>query len=176
MNRSNITAWLLIIIGGFLLLNYFNLFHFERGTVAIAASFILTLLFFNRTIHNPNRKGLLGTTFFLIMTILLAGMQFGYFPVDDRLGGGIVLVSLGISNLICYVFTRNKISNLVWAFVFIALGSPFIIGYYKLMPLWIVENYYMTYWPGLLIIIGVVVLIDGILRKRIKEPNKTHHS
>jgi len=175
MKRSNLTAWLLILAGGFLLLNHFGLFLFNRAVIAIIISIFFSIVFINRAIHNSDRKGMVGAGFFTLLAIVLVGMQLGLFPVDDRLGAGLVLLSLGFSNLIYYLVTRNKISNLIWAFIFIAIGIPFLIGYYDLMPLWIIEDYYATYWPGLLIFIGLVVLIDGLLRRRRKVSDDSYH-
>ena len=175
MKRSNLTAWLLILAGGFLLLNYFGLFLFDRAVIAIIISIFFTIVFINRATHSSDKKGMVGAGFFMLLAIILISMQFRLLPINDRLGAGLVLLSLGLSNLIYYLVTRNKISNLIWAFIFIAIGIPFLIGFYDLVPLWIIEDYYVTYWPGLLIFIGLVVLIDSLLRRRKKVSDDSFH-
>ncbi len=166
MRRSKLTAWLLIIFGALLFLNHFDLFSFSRITLFEGLSLLLALIFLNRTVRHPNRKGLLGTVFFSLFLLLLIGMQIGLIPINDALGSGLVLLSLALANLICFLAGRKKMSNLIWSFLFIAGGVPFIIDYFNLMPLWIVEEFYSTYWPAILIIIGVIVLADNFFKQR----------
>jgi len=175
MRRSNFTAWLLIFAGSFLLLNYFDVLEFNRAMGALLASLFLSAVFIQRALVTNPRRGLIGSTFFILLSLMLIGMQAGFIPVDDRLGGGLLLVSLGLANLVCYFVTRYRVSNLIWGFIFILAGTPFLIGYFEWLPLWMVEDYYTTYWPALLIFIGVVVLIDGIRRKRKQQPENSYH-
>lgn len=176
MRNSNFTAWLLIAVGSFLMLNYFEVLEFNRGLISILISLFLSAVFIQRALTSKPRRGIIGATFFISLSAILIAMQSGILPVDDQLGGGLVLIGLGLANLLCYLFTRRKISNIIWGTIFILIGLPFIIGYFQLMPIWLLEDYYTTYWPTLLIFIGLIVLIDGILRKRRQNPPKTFDS
>ena len=176
MKRSNWTAWLLIIAGGVLLLNHFQLFHLNRALGTILLAGFLAIVFFNRALHHPERKGILGGTFFFFVLLILLFMQFGQIPVNDRLGSGLILLALAFANFINYFVSRQKTSNIIYAVIFAVVGAPLIISYYQLLPNWKLEDLYTTYRPVILIIIGLAVLTDGFSRRsgrRIKR-NEIH--
>ncbi len=177
MRKSKLTAWLLIFFGVVLFLNHFDLFAFSRLTIAEGLSLLLAVVFINRSIHNPDRKGLLGAVFFIFFLLILLAMQIRIIPVNDPLGSGLVLLSLSFSNLVCFIAGRKKMSNLIWTFLFLAGGLPFLINYFDLMPLWIVEDFYSTYWPAILIIVGVIVLADSFFKRKKSKPDteNTYH-
>ncbi len=174
MRKSKLTAWLLIFFGVVLFLNHFDLFDFSRLTIAEGLSLLLAVVFINRSLHNSDRKGILGAVFFILFLMILLAMQIGIIPVNDRLGSGLVLLSLSLSNLVCFLVGRKKMSNLIWTFLFFVGGLPFIINYFDLMPLWIVEDFYSTYWPALLILIGVIILADSFIKRKKSKPDTEH--
>ena len=166
MRSSKLTAWLLIFFGVVLFLNHFDWIAFSRISIFEGISLLLALVFISRAIHQPQRKGILGAVFFSLFLLILLAMQIGFIPVSDPLGSGLVLLSLSLANLICFLAGRKKMSNLIWTFLFFAGGIPFIIDFFKVMPLWIVEDFYSTYWPAILIIIGVIVLLDSFFKQK----------
>ena len=174
MRKSKLTAWLLIFFGVVLFLNHFDLFTFSRLIIAEGLSLLLAVVFINRSIHNPERKGLFGAVFFILFLVILLAMQIRIIPVNDPLGSGLVLLSLSLSNFVCFLFGRKKTSNLIWTFLFFAGGIPFIINYFDLMPIWIVEDYYSTYWPALLILVGIIILADSLLKRKKTKPDTEH--
>lgn len=175
MKRSNVTAWLLILAGLFLLLNYFDLIGTNRSYIAIALTLFLSVVFINKTINNEQLTGLFGAVFFSFFTLILLGMEFKLIPIDDRLGGGLLLINLGLANLVVFTFSGHRASNLIWAFVLILLGLPFIIGFFGAAPFWQIEDYYTTFWPVVLIFAGLVLLIDRILRTKKIKPKDSFH-
>lgn len=175
MKRSNVTAWLLILAGLFLLLNHFDLIGSNRSFFAIIFSLFLSIIYINKTIGDARRNGLFGAVFFSSFTLILLGMEFKFIPIDDRLGAGLVLLSLALSNIISFFFNGHKVSNLIWAFVLIVVGLPFLIGFFEIAPIWLIEEYYTTYWPIILIFAGVVILIERIMRRRKIKPKNSFH-
>ncbi len=176
MKRSkNVTAWLLILAGLFLLLNHFNIIGSNRSLIAILITLFLSAVYINKCIRDEQRAGLFGSVFFSLFTFILLGMEFKLIPIDDRLGGGLLLINLGIANLVVFIFRGHHASNLIWAFVLWLVGLPFIIGFLEAAPLWLIEDYYVTYWPIVLIFAGLVILIDRMLRRRKTKPKESFH-
>ncbi len=176
MKRTNWTAWLLIGAGVVLLLNHFNLLDSNRVTTALFLSAFLIFVFVNRARQNPHRKGIIGAVFFTAFFMILLFMKMGWLPVDDRLGSGLLLVSLGFANLVYFLITKRKFSNFVYAIIFIVIGIPFIIGYYRWMDLWELENLYTVYWPVILIIVGLALLIDGYVKHTAAKRKLNSHN
>ncbi len=166
MTRSYLTAWILISTGGLLILNYFGLLSLSRANTAILVSMFLAFIFIAKTLQSKSKSGLFGSTFFTLCSLMLIFMKFSWLPIDDRLGEGLVLAILAISNLINYIFSTRKISQLIWSFIFAAIAIPFIIAYYRLIPMDIISDFYETFWPAVLILIGVLVIIDGYIKRR----------
>lgn len=168
MTRSNTTAWILIIAGSLLILNYFGLLSMSRANAAILISSFLAIVFIIKASRNKNRKGIFGSTFFSLFCVILISMRLDLVPIDDKLGAGLVIVSLAIANLANFIFSSRKISHLIWAFIYTAIALPLIIAYYKVIPMENIGAFYETYWPAILILIGASVILDSFFRRRRK--------
>lgn len=175
MKRTNFTAWLLILAGIFLLLNHFDLVGTNRSFFAIIISIFISVVYINKTIGNTNLNGLFGAVFFSSFTLVLLCMEFKLIPINDLLGAGIVLLILGFSNLISFIFRGHPASNIIWAIIMFVIGIPFLIGFFDIAPLWMVEECYTTYWPIILIFAGLVILIDRMMRRKKIKPNNSFH-
>jgi len=168
MHRSNITAWVFILLGLLLLLNQFDILFFNRFNVALLGSILLGALLLNKGLHHPFRKGILGGSFFLLFALILILMKLGYIPINDLLGSGLVLIMLGLANIIYFFSFHQRVANIVFALLFSLLGLPFILGYYETLPGWMLEDYFFTYWPVVLILVGAGILLGGSHRKQQK--------
>jgi len=147
----------------------------NRSFIAIIISLFLSAVYINKTIRDPQHSGLFGSVFFSIVTLILLGMEVKLIPIDDRLGGGLLLLNMGLSNLVVFMFRGHQASNLIWAFVLSLVGLPFIIGFFEAAPLWLIEDYYITYWPIILIFAGLVILIDRMVRRKKNKPKDSFH-
>lgn len=164
--NSGFAAWVLIIIGVLLLLNQLGLFAPNRPNVIMLISFFLGIMLINKGINHPQRHGILGGSFFILLGLTLFLMKKGVFAIDDTLGSGLLLIDLGLANLIFFLFRNDKLSNLAWGLIFLTTGTPFIIVYTNLIPLWVLEDIIRTYWPVVLILFGLGLLGESLRRKR----------
>jgi len=165
MRRSNTAAWILIIIGIILLLNQFDFPWMTRSNVIIASVFLLGIFLIRKSISHPKKSGLLGGLFFTMAGLMLFFMKVEFIPQDDFLGFGIVLISLSVANFVYYIFTRIKISNVIFAVLFLFLGLPFLMAHYEYWPDWQMMEYFRNFWPVLLIIFGGILLIDSLIKR-----------
>ena len=165
---SPFTAWALIVLGVLLLLNQVGLFEPSRPNIIMMGSLFLGLILLNKGRHHPQRHGILGGSFFVLFALTLFLMKRGLFAVDDTLGSGLLLIDLGLANIIYFISKPEKLSNLTWGLIFAAAGTPFVLIYMKLVPLWLLEDIIVTYWPVLLILFGLGLLGESLRRRRVQ--------
>jgi len=164
--NSGFTAWALIVAGVLLLLNQLGLFEPSRPNVIMLGSFFLGVLLLNKGRRHPQRHGILGGSFFILLGLTLFLMKKGVLAIDDTLGTGLLLIDLGLANIIYFVLKPEKLSNLTWGLIFSTAGAPFIIVYAGWVPLWLLEDIISTYWPVVLILFGLGLLGESLRRKR----------
>lgn len=165
MRRSNIAAWVLIVFGALLLLHQFDIFSLDKVNLLIVASFFLGIILLGKGYDHPQKNGILGGSFFILLGLIFLFMRIDILPIEDMLGAGLIFVALGLANLIYFLLTRTRVSNLNWAIIFFFIGAPFLIVYYNYMPDWELVDYFRTYWPVLLIIIGALLLIESFVKR-----------
>jgi len=165
-HNTGFTAWVLIIIGALLLLNQLGLFEPSRPNVIMLVSFFFGVMLINKGLIHPRRNGILGGSFFILLALTLFLMKKGIFAIDDMLGTGLLLIDLGLANIIYFLFRTDKLSNLTWGLIFLTAGTPFVIVYADLVPLWLLEDIISTYWPVILILFGLGLLGESLRRRR----------
>ena len=102
-------------------------------------------------------------------------MRLNYFPINDVFALGIIFIDLGIANLVYFIIKKARLSNLVFAIIFILIGSPLIAYQYYYISMWEIRDIFSTYWPLLIILVGVGLLGEGLLkyfRKNNQETSK----
>lgn len=165
MKKSYFFPVALILIGTIMLLNQFDLMEFRRPYIFIYGFAFLGVVFIRKAFLNPDRRGLLGGSFFIFLSAAMLLIDLGYLPIYDYFVFPVLLVSLGLSNLIYYAFTRKSFSNVTFGLIFIAAGIPFLIMHYGDISYYEVADLFHTYWPVLLITAGFGFLIEGMIKK-----------
>lgn len=107
MKKSYFFPIVLIAIGVFLLLDQFDLFYLTRPYLFIAGFGVLGLILLRKSSISPTRNGLLGGSFFLILSIIIILLDIGFIPFYDEVIFASILIALGIANLIYYAFTST---------------------------------------------------------------------
>lgn len=167
--KKPITAWILIFIGVMLLLNQFGLISFDRFSIAFIGSILIGVLLVAKSTNHPEKKGVLGGSFFLFFALTLLFMRIHLIPAQDQIGLSLIFVLLSLSNIIYFLFYPKKTANIIYALFFLLLSTPILLDYYRVLPGWMLEDYFFIYWPLLLILFGFGLLLEG-LRKRKKKP------
>ncbi|MGD9899009.1 MAG: hypothetical protein AB7T22_07765 [Calditrichaceae bacterium] len=165
MKKSNISAWLLILIGVILLFNQLDYIKFSRGNFLIMACFFLGAVLLNKGFNNSERKGILGGSFFILEGSALLLMHMGYLPTIDSIGWGVFFINIGLANMVYYLFKRTHFSNLATGLIFILIGVPFVAAAYDLIRIWMIADVLSVYWPVILILIGAGLLIEGMVKR-----------
>ena len=165
MRRSNIAAWALIVLGALLLLHQFDIVWMSKANLMIAAFLFLGAILLVRGYDHPQKRGILGGSFFLLLGLMFLFMRLNVLPTEDMLGAGLIFIALGLANLIFFFITRTRVANVNWAIIFLFIGAPFLIVHYNYMPDWELIDYFRTYWPVLLILIGALLLIESFVKR-----------
>ena len=123
MNKQQKTGLLLIIIGGLILLNQFQIFDLSAKNIVAVTSLLLGMLLLKKSLTSPERKGLLGGSFFLIWGIMLLFFNFNS-EMGRTLFFGQLFLSLGLANLIYFLFSGvTRATNFFVFVLFAAIGG-----------------------------------------------------
>ncbi len=163
MNTQQRIGILFILVGVLFLLHETHLIVFS-GPYALAILFVaIGVLLLQKAWKHPEKQGLLGGTFFVFFGLAL-------FFVDASCRGaflGALFLALGGANLMNYFFSgRFKTSNLVLALVFLAIGGTMLAAVYNLFDVYEFRDIVETYWPIVLIIIGLGLVADSYRGRR----------
>jgi hypothetical protein len=162
MIKENWPAFLLILVGATLLLNSFDIIDFVAGDLFTYGFIILGVIFLVNGYSREDKKGIFGGTFFFTYGVVLTLMRTGAIYRDDDLGFGWFFLALAAANLVNYLFKTERTSNLVWGFIFGILGGSFILSYYGYLSRWFCFEQIDHYWPLILVILGISLILKGI--------------
>ncbi|MEJ2053702.1 MAG: DUF5668 domain-containing protein [Calditrichaceae bacterium] len=169
-------AWALIIAGSIIFLNQLDLFDLNRATIISILCITGGIYLLIKGFNHPAYKGIFGGTFFTIFGASLFLMKIDYLPINDSFALGLILADLGIANLLYFMMSRTKISNLVFGLIFILTAIPFLASYFYYIPSWEIEDIFSTYWPILLILLGIGLLAESLLKYFRKNNQETRNT
>ncbi len=165
MKRNMIAGWTLIILGAVIILHNYGWFEFSRGFFIVFGSLALGILLFIKGLTHPRKKGTLLGSLLFFAGIILFLMKYGFLPINDQLGIAGLFFCLGIANLIYFAVSRQSVQNITFGIIYLLIALPFIISYYYFYPPWRLKDLFETYWPVLLIILGLGVMAEGAFKK-----------
>jgi predicted nucleic acid-binding Zn ribbon protein len=161
MKGSILAGIALIVVGVVLLLRELDLLIPTRGFILSGISLGFGIFFAQKLFNNQERKGLWGAVFFTLTAVQFLLMELRLLPLDDLLAFGFIMLNIGIANMLLFIFTRKKIFHMVWGLIFILIAAPFIADFFRILPGMFIADIITTYWPSLLLIIGLGVIADG---------------
>ncbi len=170
MNSQRWIGVILILIGGLMLLHQLDLFYLTGDRLIAIISLLVGVAMLRKSIDHPERKGLLGGSFFTLFALSLFIFDFSLRPFARPLFLGDLFIVLAVSNLIYFLFSgMSKSLNIFMFFFFGAIGGTMIAVYYDLIDVWELDEVVSTYWPVVLIVIGLLIIIDGMTSHRKKR-------
>ncbi len=167
MNKQQKMGVILIVIGALLLLNQFQWVRLSGKNMIALFSVLLGMLMIKKAFSRPERKGLLGGSFFVIWGVLLFAFSYNAYPLGRTLFLGNLFLSIGFANLIYFIFSGNSKSINLFVFaLFAGLGGSMVAAFYGKLNVWKLEEILATYWPVVLILFGAFILVDSYRNKR----------
>jgi len=158
MKKYPWSAFILIGLGIYLLLDQLNLIHLSGRDLLTYGFILLGIILFFNGVSRPDKKGVLGGTFFLAFGLILTLMRSQVLVRDDTFGFATFFLSLALGNLMYFVFKPERWINFTWGLIFGAVGGLLLLAYYNYYPDWYIYDQLDKYWPLALIAIGVTIL------------------
>jgi hypothetical protein len=173
LQRRLLVGWVIIILGALILLHQLNLFSFNRAASLALASLFLGLVLFIRGLSHPLHKGILSGSFFIFLGLAIGAMRLQLIFPNDSIAIAAILISLGLAHLVYFIVVKTQLSNLIFGLVMIACGGVLLLYAYDFLSYWDLRAIARQYWPVLIILTGLGILIDGIIKKWMIKKQKT---
>ena len=128
-----------------------DIFNLNTANIVALISLAGGVILLMRGWKHPEYRGIFGGIFFTILGISLFLMQYNYFPASD-------------SFAIYAPILVPTVTFIIFGIIFILIGSPMIAYEFYYISFWEIRDIFSTYWPILLILIGVGLLGEGLLK------------
>ena len=165
MKKQYWPAIILIFLGTVLLLDQMDIIYFSRADLFSYGFIILGVILFGNGLNRVDKKGIFGGVFFISFGVMLTLMRNRILLSDDELALAAFFFSLTLANFVYFLFKTSRYSNLIWGVIFGALGSMFLFSYQGYHSRWYVWYQIERFWPILLILIGVSIILKAYKRR-----------
>ncbi len=156
--RPVTAALMLILIGGFFLVDRMNLIEFHWPLLLIAVG-VLLLIFAIRD-HKVAAEIFPSALFILVGLVLYAERATPWFHGGLSDAWPLLIVAIGVANLLGFMFSPKKgKGQLISGIVMILLGFFFFLVVFEYI-MWSDISSVLTWWPVLLVGVGIYLLID----------------
>ena len=165
MNRGTWPAILLIVAGVLLILHQMDIFYFTWSDIITYGMIGLGLLLFIKGTAHPQKRGILGGTFFITYGAVLLAMRLDYLTRDDQFGFALLFLSIAFANLVYFIFQPQHKGNLIVMVIFALIGTAGIFDYFNIYSGWYMIFDFVRFWPVLLIVLGISIIWKAYRRK-----------
>ena len=160
--RTPIFGILLIALGATLLLDRLEIIYFGWGKIFWMFLGIWGAVLAVQGFSLKRRGRVFWGSLVFFASLLFSLDQWGVFWWSDELWVGGISLALGMAFLMLFVFEPGNFGVLVPTFLFGGFGAAMILVDYNYLDWWDVRHYIRNYWPLLLVLWGIAIL----LRKR----------
>jgi hypothetical protein len=166
MKKQYWPAIILISIGALLLLYQTDLIDFSTADVISYGFVLIGIVLLVNGLNRSDRKGLLGGVFFTVFGTTMILMREYILPRNDEFGFAAFFLSLALGNIAYLPFKTDKTTNIIWGVIFGAIGGILLWVYFGYYPSWYIYEQMAIYWPLILIVLGLVMIVKAYIRKR----------
>ena len=165
MNGSRFSGIVLILIGFVLLLNQFNIYNPARIDAAILICLLAGIVFLRKSLIQPEHNGIVPGVFLTFAGLWLFASKLDYIPLEDALGIGMIFCATSAALIVSFVLRPQKTFHLLFGILAGIFGGLILITYYRYISIWKLEYIIETYWPVILILFGIALVIDKYFPK-----------
>lgn len=174
--RSIVPGVILILIGALIIIHKLDIFHFYwRDLYPVIFLALGVWFFFNVFVRKQKGQAFPGTLFLLLgIFFILRNYSFFYRYYADEFWP-VFLIIFGLAFVVQFFFRPDDWGLLIPGFIFLLLGFVFLARTMGWIMPYQVEYIVETYWPVLLILIGIAIIFSGLRKRESKpiEPQKT---
>lgn len=157
----------LIVLGLFMLLDRFDLMRFHFSSIFWPLMMLLGIVAAARGFnHNKRGKVFWGSVLFLYSLYFLL-KSIDYFDISGQTVFPATFLIFGIAFLMLYINNMKDWPFLIPSLMLIGIGSAFLLSEYGFLYRWDVIDAVRTYWPVILILTGIALLM-----RRFSSENK----
>ncbi len=165
--KNNVTTGIVLVVIGFLILLHqsgINILSF--GILKSSGLIVLGGYIFYRGIHSKATGLSFLGSFLLFLGIYYGLAEMHLFWPTRGLNLSFFTIFAGLSFYMNYLFNRRNLSQLLFGNLLLILGIFFFLHYLGRIPAAVFVTIVDRYWPVLLILIGVVLVIQALLPKK----------
>ena len=166
--RSIVPGIILIIIGGLIILNKYDLFEFRFRNIFPYALVAFGVWFIYKLLVRGQRGAAFPAAFFTLLGLFFLLRRHSHlfwrlYDVEEF--WPVFLLILGLAFLVQFIVRPKDWGLLIPSVIFLAIGSAFLLrnlGWYYFYNF----HYYIEqYWPAVLILLGVLLIFTNLRRK-----------
>lgn len=158
-SKTPIVGILLIVFGSMLLLDRLNVIYFGWGRIFWMFTGIWGAVLAVQGFSQKRRGKIFWGSLLFFVSIFFLLDQWEMFWWSDYLGLAGMSLALGLAFLMLFFFEPRNIGVLVPAILFAGFGGVMFFVEYDYLYWWEVRRYISDYWPLLLILWGVAILL-----------------
>lgn len=171
MSTRYLPGILLILAGIILFLNEIDLLSLSKSDIFTYGFIVIGILLLVKGYGRSDKKGILAGTFFLSYGIVLTLMHNAILVRDDEFGLATLFLCIALGNLVYFIFLKGQGNNLIWGAIFALIGAGFLLSYLEYFPTWYIQYLAETYWPLVLIAIGLLLVFKGYRKTALLKSN-----
>lgn len=169
MSREGSFPWfgvLLVLVGGALLLDRLAVLHLEYGRIMLGAAVVFGMYHVVRG-FSRNRNGSIfwGTVLFLYGVYFFV-RTFALFEFPKHLFFPASVLIFGVAIMMVYLNNLKEWFLIVPGVFLTAIGTILLLGRLELYDVWELWEPVRLYWPVVMILTGVAILLSGKLKRR----------
>jgi hypothetical protein len=166
ISRIPILGIILVLAGAGLLLDELHLLDFGWEKVLwLAVALLGALLTFRAFANNEQGRIFFGTVLFLFGVLFLL-RSFDIVHRGAHVFWPAILVIIGMAFLMLYINNTREWALLFPAVLFVGLGAVFMLAELNYLCYWDVWDAVRQYWPVVLILIGMAMILERAVRKK----------
>lgn len=159
--KSNISWFgiLLVVIGIIMLLDHFSVFSIDFSTIFWPLMMLVGIVIVSRGFGGNHRGKIFWGSVLFLYSLFFFIRSIDYFDVHGRLIFPASFIIFGVAFFMMYLGNMKDWPLIIPSAILGAMGVIFILTEYGYLYRWDVWDAVVDYWPVLLIVVGIVMIM-----------------
>ncbi|HDL18023.1 MAG TPA: hypothetical protein ENH29_03115 [Bacteroidetes bacterium] len=165
--KSIVPGAILILIGVLIIIHKMDIFNFYwRNLYPVIFLALGAWFFFNVFLRKQRGQAFPGTLFLLLGIFFILRNYSLFYPYYIDEFWPVFLIIFGLAFVVQFLFRPDDWGLLIPGFIFLLLGFVFLARTMGWFLPYQIEYIVETYWPVLLILIGIAIIFSGLKKKQ----------